>query len=336
MRCVCVGISGPGSVQLCKPNSGRRLLSHICTPHTPKKPRRAAPGVGLTIEAKPRGPKGPSIDCTPAALSLGATFVSSCDGLNRPRGALGLFWGGVGRWYEPTRVKLIECQLSVSSGLRRVYVALARRRRRPSQNVQGLVEWMATAWLTHTSQIPSISFDRQVWAQLDLAAAFGGGPTPRPSLRTFTSRAPRPGPTQPPQKAMAAATVASPALAPAAAATRASPSFQWDLDIHKSALDGDLERFQWHVTLEPALLEARGFNGCVRFFPDNARSFNSYSIQAQPIIPTQQRPPRALRRPQGRRAGAALPRGPRGGPPRARQRGLDRPPPRRGERRGAH
>lgn len=84
---------------------------------------------------------------------------------------------------------------------------------------------------------------------------------------------------------MATATVASPALAPAPAPTRSSSSSPWDSEIHKSALAHDLERCKWLVTLEPTLLEARGFNGCVAFFllhPDLAL------IQSKLTTPTSQ------------------------------------------------
>lgn len=55
-------------------------------------------------------------------------------------------------------------------------------------------------------------------------------------------------------------TVAAALGATATATTRSL----WDTDIHKSALADDLERCQWLLTLNPSLLEARGFNGWVR------------------------------------------------------------------------
>lgn len=60
--------------------------------------------------------------------------------------------------------------------------------------------------------------------------------------------------------------ITTPSSSTAVATATASParSSLWDGTIHKAALANDLQRCQWLLALTPSLLEARGFNGCVR------------------------------------------------------------------------
>lgn len=55
-----------------------------------------------------------------------------------------------------------------------------------------------------------------------------------------------------------------PTTAAASTSSSSPPRPLWDAAIHKAALGNDLEKCQWLLALDPCLLEARGFNGCVK------------------------------------------------------------------------